>query len=70
MTKLLRKIEHVIELLDRMGIVDGPTLFWQRVRHGAGGHRRQAPRSTRRADWIKIKIKNPHASAMTRLIEE
>jgi bifunctional non-homologous end joining protein LigD len=72
LTSLLRGCEHGIRLSEYLDGADGETVFEHACKLGLEGivaKRRDRPyRSGRSADWIKVK--NPDAPAVTRLIDE
>ena len=72
LTKLLRKAPAGIRLSDHLATTDGDALFRHACAMGLEGivaKRRDKPyKSGRSPDWIKVK--NPDAPAVTRLIEE
>ena len=71
LTKLLRKAPAGIRLSDHLATTDGDTLFRHACAMGLEGivaKRRDKPyRSGRSPDWVKVK--NPDAPAVSRLIE-
>ncbi|MGA8228364.1 MAG: hypothetical protein WCA55_17715 [Xanthobacteraceae bacterium] len=71
LARLLRGAGHGVQLSDHMEGTDGDAMFRHACAMGLEGivaKRRDKPyRSGRSPDWIKVK--NPHAPAVTRLIE-
>ena len=72
LARLLRGAGHGVQLSDHMESTDGNSIFRHACAMGLEGivaKRRDRPyRSGRSPDWIKVK--NPNAPAVTRLIEE